>query len=86
MHFLNFDKKFNVYNLNVIIAVGYRVYSKKATQFRIWATKVLNEFIRKGFVLDDERLKNAENFFNKDYFKELLERILSIRSSERRIW
>ena len=82
----NSDKLVNVYNLNVIIAVGYRVNSKKATQFRIWATKVLNEFIRKGFVLDDERLKSAENFFNKDYFKELLERIRSIRSSERRIW
>lgn len=82
----NSDKLVNVYNLNVIIAVGYRVNSKKATQFRIWATKVLNEFIRKGFVLDDERLKTTENFFNKDYFKELLERIRSIRSSERRIW
>ena len=66
--------------INVIIAVGYRVNSKKATQFRIWATKVLNEYIRKGFVLDDERLKNGEKFFNKDYFKELLERIRSIRS------
>ena len=86
MHFANSDKPVNIYNLNVIIAVGYRVNSKKATQFRIWATKVLNEYIRKGFVLDDERLKNGENFFNKDYFKELLERIRSIRASERRIW
>ena len=82
----NSDKLVNVYNLNVIIAVGYRVNSKKATQFRIWATKVLNEYIRKGFVLDDERLKNGEKFFNKDYFKELLERIRSIRTSERRVW
>ena len=60
----NSDKLVNIYNLNVIIAVGYRVNSKKATQFRIWATKVLNEYIRKGFVLDDERLKNGEKFFN----------------------
>jgi hypothetical protein len=82
----NSDKLVNIYNLNVIIAVGYRVNSKKATQFRIWATKVLNEYIRKGFVLDDERLKNGEKFFNKDYFKELLERIRSIRASERRVW
>ena len=63
-----------------------RVNSKKATQFRIWATKVLNEYIRKGFALDDERLKNAESFFGQDYFKELLERIRSIRASEQRIW
>lgn len=82
----NSDKPVKIYNLNVIIAVGYRVNSKKATQFRIWATKVLNEYIRKGFVLDDERLKNAESFFEQDYFKELLERIRSIRASERRIW
>lgn len=82
----NSDKPVKIYNLNVIIAVGYRVNSKKATQFRIWATKVLNEYIRKGFVLDDERLKNAESFFGQDYFKELLERIRSIRASERRIW
>ena len=86
MHFPNSDKPVNVYDLNVIIAVGYRVNSKRATQFRIWATKVLNEYIRKGFVLDDERLKNGEKFFNKDYFKELLERIRSIRTSERRVW
>ena len=82
----NSDKPVKIYNLNVIIAVGYRANSKKATQFRIWATRVLNEYIKKGFVLDDERLKNVENFFNKDYFKELLERIRSIRASERRIW
>ena len=64
----NSDKPVKIYNLNVIIAVGYRVNSKKATQFRIWATKVLNEYIRKGFVLDDERLKNAENFFRTRLF------------------
>ena len=63
------------YNLDAIISVGYRVNSGKATQFRIWATKVLKEFIQKGFVLDDERLKNAESFFGQDYFKELLERM-----------
>ena len=86
LHFANSDKPVKIYNLNVIISVGYRVNSKKATQFRIWATKVLREYITKGFVLDDERLKNVENFFGKDYFKELLERIRSIRASERRIW
>ena len=80
------DKPVKIYNLNVIIAVGYRVNSKKATQFRIWATKVLREYITKGFVLDDERLKNPQNIFGQDYFKELLERIRSIRTSERRIW
>ena len=80
------DKPVKIYNLNVIIAVGYRVNSKKATQFRIWAIKVLKEYITKGFVLDDERLKNPQNIFGQDYFKELLERIRSIRTSERRIW
>lgn len=80
------DKPVKIYNLNVIIAVGYRVNSKKATQFRIWATKVLREYITKGFALDDERLKNPQNIFGQDYFKELLERIRSIRTSERRIW
>lgn len=74
------------YNLDVIIAVGYRVNSKRATQFRIWATKVLKEYMVKGFVLDDERLKQGERVFNKDYFKELLERVRSIRASERRIY
>lgn len=74
------------YNLDAIIAVGYRINSKKATQFRIWSTKILKEFIVKGFVLDDERLKQGEKFFEKDYFRELLERIRSIRASERRIW
>lgn len=86
MHFANSDKPVKIYNLNVIIAVGYRANSKKATQFRIWATKVLKEYITKGFVLDDERLKNPQNIFGQDYFKELLERIRSIRTSERRIW
>lgn len=75
--------KTTFYNLDVIIAVGYRVNSKRATQFRIWATKTLKEFIVKGFVLDDERLKQGKNF-DKDYFDELLERIREIRASERR--
>ena len=73
------------YNLDLIIAVGYRVNSNKATQFRIWATKVLKEFITKGFVLDDERLKQGKQF-GKDYFDELLERIREIRASERRFY
>jgi hypothetical protein len=71
------------YNLDVIIAVGYRVNSYEATQFRIWATKILKEYLIKGFALDDERLKQGNNLFNKDYFTELLERIREIRSSER---
>ncbi|MGD8373620.1 MAG: virulence RhuM family protein [Candidatus Woesebacteria bacterium] len=74
------------YNLDAIISVGYRVNSAKATQFRIWATKTLKEFIQKGFVLDDERLKQGEQVFGKDYFRELLDRVRSIRASERRIW
>lgn len=74
------------YNLDAIIAVGYRVNSVKATRFRQWATKVLKEFIKKGFVLDDERLKQGKTTFGKDYFRELLERVRSIRASERRIW
>lgn len=74
------------YSLDAVIAVGYRVSSVRATKFRIWATKVLNEFIRKGFVLDDNRLKQGERVFGKDYFRELLERVRSIRASERRIW
>ena len=74
------------YNLDAIISVGYRVNSLKATRFRQWATKVLREFIQKGFILDDERLKQGETIFGKDYFKELLERVRSIRASERRIW
>jgi hypothetical protein len=73
------------YNLDAIISVGYRVNSSRATQFRIWATKTLKEFMIKGFVLDDERLKNGSNF-GKDYFEELLERVRSIRASERRIY
>lgn len=80
-------KKYNTafYNLDVIIAVGYRVNSSKATKFRIWATKVLKEFITKGFVLDDERLKQGKQF-GKDYFDELLERIREVRASERRFY
>lgn len=74
------------YNLDAIISVGYRVNSSKATQFRIWATKIIKEFMQKGFVLDDERLKQGQNIFGKDYFRELLERVRSIRASERRIW
>ena len=74
------------YNLDAIIAVGYRVNSRRATQFRIWATNVLKEFIIKGFVLDDERLKQGEHTFKEDFFKELLERVRSIRASERRIY
>lgn len=74
------------YNLDAIISVGYRVNSHQATKFRIWATGVLKEYMIKGFVLDDERLKQGEAVFGKDYFKELLERVRSIRASERRIW
>lgn len=74
------------YSLDAIIAVGYRVNSMKATRFRQWATKILNEYIRKGFVLDDDRLKQGTALFGKDYFRELLERVRSIRASERRIW
>ncbi|MCQ2601286.1 MAG: virulence RhuM family protein [Treponema sp.] len=78
--------KTHFYNLDAIISVGYRVNSARATQFRIWATNILKEFIKKGFVLDDERLKQGQTVFGKDYFKELLERVRSIRASERRIW
>ena len=74
------------YNLDAIISVGYRVNSNKATHFRIWATKILKDFIQKGFVLDDDRLKQGETVFDKDYFRELLDRVRSIRASERRIW
>ena len=74
------------YNLDAIISVGYRVNSSKATQFRIWATKTLKEYIIKGFVLDDNRLKQGEAVFGKDYFRELLERVRSIRANERRIY
>lgn len=80
----NYNTQF--YNLDVIISVGYRVNSQQATQFRIWATKTLKEFIIKGFVLDDERLKQGKKLFGKDYFDELLERIREIRASERRFY
>ena len=73
------------YNLDAIISVGYRVNSAKATQFRIWATKTLKEYIIKGFAMDDARLKNGQ-YFGKDYFKEIIERVRSIRTSERRIY
>ena len=79
-------RKQTCYNLDAIISVGYRVNSKRATQFRIWATKVLKEYMLKGFVLDDDRLKQGKTAFGKDYFRELLERVRSIRASERRIW
>ena len=74
------------YHLDSIIAVGYRVNSLKATKFRQWATKILSEYIKKGFAMDDERLKQGTAVFGKDYFRELLERVRSIRASERRIW
>ena len=79
-------RKIDFYNLDAIISVGYRVNSRKATQFRIWATAVLREYITKGFAMDDERLKQGTATFGKDYFRELLERVRSIRASERRIW
>ena len=78
--------KTKVYNLDAIISVGYRVNSKRATEFRKWATKTLKEYMIKGFVIDDERLKQGKDAFGTDYFKELLERVRSIRASERRIW
>lgn len=74
------------YNLDAIISVGYRVNSRRATRFRIWATGILKEYMIKGFAMDDERLKQGESVFGKDYFRELLERVRSIRASERRIW
>ena len=76
----------NFYHLDAIIAVGYRVNSRRATQFRIWATQVLREYIIKGFALNDERMKQGGTPFGKDYFRELLERVQAIRTSERRIW
>lgn len=81
-------KKYNTafYSLDAIISVGYRVNSRHATMFRQWATRILNEYIRKGFVLDDERLKQGNATFGRDYFRELIERVRSIRASERRIW
>lgn len=80
------SRKTKFYNLDAIISVGYRVNSSKATQFRIWATQTLKEYIIKGFVLDDSRLKQGQTLFGKDYFKELLRRVRSIRASERRIY
>ena len=80
------QRQITFYNLDAIISIGYRVNSQKATRFRQWATKILNEYIRKGFVMDDERLKQGETIFGKDYFREFLERVRSIRASERRIW
>jgi len=82
----NVKRALEFYNLDAIISVGYRVNSYKATKFRIWATSVLKEYMQKGFVLDDERLKQGQSLFKEDYFKELLERVRSIRTSERRIW
>lgn len=79
-------RKAKLYNLDAIISVGYRVNSRRATQFRIWATGILKEYMTKGFVLDDERLKQGKDAFDRDYFRELLERVRSIRASERRIW
>ena len=79
-------RQIEYYSLDAIISVGYRVNSRRATHFRIWATKVLKEYMIKGFALDDERLKQGKTAFGKDYFKELLERVRSIRASERRIW
>ena len=80
------EYKVKFYNLDAIISVGYRVNSKRATEFRKWATKILKEYMIKGFVLDDDRLKQGTSAFGKDYFQELLERVRSIRASERRIW
>ena len=80
------EEQIDFYNLDMIIAVGYRVSSVRATKFRQWATKILNEYIKKGFVLDEERLKQGTEVFGKDYFRELLEKVRSIRASERRIW
>ena len=79
-------RKNKFYNLDAISSVGYRVNSRRATQFRIWATSVLKEYMIKGFAMDDERLKQGRTAFGKDYFRELLERVRSIRASERRIW
>ncbi|STQ88272.1 virulence RhuM family protein [Helicobacter pullorum] len=80
------SRKQIIYNLDAIISVGYRVNSKQATNFRIWATKILKEYATKGFVINEEQLKQGNSIFNKDYFKELLEIVRSIRASERRIW
>lgn len=82
----NIKRDTEFFNLDAIISVGYRVNSQKATKFRIWATGVLKEYMIKGFTLDDERLKQSKTLFGQDYFRELLERVRSIRASERRIW
>ena len=82
----NVEELVDFYHLDMIIAIGYRVNSAKATKFRQWTTKILSEYIKKGFVMDDERLKQGTAVFGKDYFRELLERVRSIRASERRIW
>ena len=82
----NVSRSMRFYNLDAIISVGYRVNSRRATHFRIWATGVLKEYMTKGFALDDDRLKQGQTAFGKDYFRELLERVRSIRASERRIW
>ena len=74
------------YNLDAIISVGYRINSRRATHFRVWATSILREYMIKGFALDDERLKQGQSAFGKDYFRELLERVRSIQASERRVW
>ncbi|SMB80087.1 Virulence protein RhuM family protein [Pasteurella testudinis DSM 23072] len=79
-------KSTKYYNLDAIISVGYRVNSQKATKFRIWASEILKAYIQKGFAIDVERLKQGENAFGKDYFRELLETVRSIRASEQRIW
>lgn len=86
LHISGSDKPVKFYNLDVIISVGYRVKSQRGTQFRMWATQTLKEYIIKGFVLDDNRLKQGEAVFGKDYFRELLDRVRSIRASERRIY
>ncbi|CAB9540827.1 Putative DNA-binding protein in cluster with Type I restriction-modification system [Bathymodiolus brooksi thiotrophic gill symbiont] len=86
MHIATSTKPVNFYNLNIIISVGYRANSYRATQFRIWATKILKEYLVKGFTLDDERLKQGKVLFDKDHFDELLERIREIRASEKRFY
>jgi hypothetical protein len=86
MHFAHSTKPVIAYNLDVIISVGYRVNSYQATQFRVWATKILREYLIKGFALNDEKLKQGGQLFGKDYFDELLERIREIRASERRFY
>ena len=86
MHIANSTKPVKFYNLDVIISVGYRVNSYKATQFRVWASSVLKQYMIKGYALNDDRLKQGKNLFGKDYFDELLEKIREIRASERRFY